>query len=817
MIIKRKFPWAKPLSVMLSLALSSQVIGQERGGAEAPADAGRSQGSSAASLVSEIIITARRRDESFLDVPVVAATLSGERMEKEAINDLYSFTAKVPSLLMGLQSGVLGPQISLRGVGTTAANATIDQSVSLNIDGLQLTQGFAYEAGLFDLAQAEVLKGPQALFFGKNTPAGLISLRSADPGDETEVVLRAGYEFEARKKQTEAIFSGLVTPTLGLRLAMRYSDDDGFFRNRTTAPEGFGVRTPTTRDFASTEDWVVRGTALFTPTDSYKARLKINYLDKFIDNGGGSTQLASCPGGLESFTGLPVFDPNEDCRTNRDTYISWLDPEAFPLFGNKGIPFTDIESWFGTLDQDFTFGSLTLTSLTGFYDFSQLATGNGGEVSGMTPLAPRNSFDHDMLTQEIRLTSDFDGPVNFMLGGFYEDATMKNHVRIYGNQAIQLPAVLQDVAHTIDISSVSGFGQIQWAATEQLEVSVGARVTREKRRHKQVNVGTAGMPLGPTPLLKPRISFTNVSPEVSITYQPTDNLTAFASYREGFKSGSFNTVVTIDPTTNASFGDETVKGGEIGLKAVGFDNRMMASIAAYHYHYKGLQVGAAEVTPSGIIAFRTLNAASANVRGVEMDMTYMPAMIDGLTLRGAINYNHARYDRFNNAPCGNNQTIVGGCDQLYDPVSGTYNAQDLSGTPLVRAPEWVVNAGFDYDFPLRNGWEIGIGANAMHSSSYVQSVVNLPGYKQDAYAKVDARIALRDARGAWEVALIGTNLNNEITAASCFNANLNGAVIFGGQISGAENGGPAGDDYKVCAPERGRAVWLQFTYRPFAM
>src|SRR5690606_10727717 len=110
------------------------------------------------------------------------------------VHDLYTLATRVPGLLIGEQVGVLGPGVTLRGIGTTAFNPAIDQSVSLNVDGLQLSQGFAYQAAMFDVGQVEVLKGPQALFFGKNSPAGVISLRSADPTNEAELIVRTGYE-----------------------------------------------------------------------------------------------------------------------------------------------------------------------------------------------------------------------------------------------------------------------------------------------------------------------------------------------------------------------------------------------------------------------------------------------------------------------------------------------------------------------------------------------------------------------------------------------------------------------------------------------
>ena len=204
-----------------------------------------------------ITVTARKRQEPLFDVPIVAVVVGTQALSQSEIRDLATLATDVPGLVVSGGPSVTGPSVSIRGVGTTVINATSDQSVSLNVDGLQLSQSFAYNAALFDLSQVEVLKGPQALFFGKNSPAGVISLHSADPTDQVEEIVRGGYEAVAQGKLGELILSGPVTDTLKLRLAAHYLDDNGFFKNLDTAPEGFGVRSPTTNHFTTDQNVVL--------------------------------------------------------------------------------------------------------------------------------------------------------------------------------------------------------------------------------------------------------------------------------------------------------------------------------------------------------------------------------------------------------------------------------------------------------------------------------------------------------------------------------------------------------------------------------
>lgn len=764
----------------------------------------------------EIIVTARKREESILRVPVIETAITQESLEKYQTNDLYAVANRVPGFVMGESVGTVGIQTSLRGIGPTSQTATVDQSVSLNIDGLPLTQGYAFTAGMFDVAQVEVLKGPQALFYGKNSTAGVISLRSADPTDEFEFIARGGNEFEAEEKTGELIISGPVAPSLKLRLAARFSDMEGFFRNNGVPIPGLGNLSPKHREFAPKESWILRGTALFEPNDIYEARLKVSYVDDRMEGSGGDGQIIFCPDGTGGVLPRNIpFIGDSDCRLNKNTQLGDFDPAFWPGVRNDGVPFMDSNQAFGTLEQDVAISpAITLTSVTGFYDIQQdnLIRGSG---SSNPTIAADFTFDNRQITQELRLTSDFaDSPVNFMVGGFYQDGDMKVRNRLRGNTAFNLPPLLQSGLHQIDIRSVSAFGQVIWRLTDQIEVAGGARWTDEEREHSLRNA-LAGW--SEVDLLVPRISADNLSPEFSVTYTPTDDLTVFGAYRQGFKSGSFNTIAVINETTRADFRDEKAEGGEIGLKARLFDRSMTVNLAGYEYRYSDLQVGANDLSETGAILLRTINAASAKVEGVEFDVTYSPPQIANLTLHGAVNYNRARFKGFNNAPCGNGQTIAEGCDQLFNPATGRFTSQDLAGRPLVRAPDWTASFGFDYETPIARGLKLAIGSTTRYSAKYYTNLVARPDYIQDSYFKTSANIALRGQDDAWELALIGNNLNNEITASLCTNSNSQSGTIFGGQIAGGPVKGPAGSDELYCVAERGREVWLRLTFRPMEL
>jgi iron complex outermembrane recepter protein len=768
----------------------------------------------------EIVVTARRRNESFLDVPVMATVLSGDALEQTKTDNLYDLASRVPSLLLGDSVNSTGTQLSLRGVGTMALDATIDQSVLLDVDGVPMSQALAYSVALFDAADVEVFNGPQPLYFGKNSTAGVISMRSADPTDKLERIATVGYDYEAGDKQVDLIFSGPVSDTLKLRLASRYDYQDGFFRNVAVVPPSdvdLGGVTPTYQNLAPSQELILRGTALFQPNDLLTARLKVNY-DDYNAQEGSPLEITLCPSGTGGVPPLNIaFIAGAACQISRNFAVPWFNPAAFPgTIINGGVPYTGRTQQLDSLELNFHVATdLTLTSITGFYhnDFKNLQAANVSTISEL--LSAYVTYSNRQFTQEIRIASAYtDRPVNFMAGAFLNNGRQTNDVLVGGDVLFGLPGVIQDPRFIVDNHSYSLFGEATWDIVPKLELSVGARWTDETRTMTEYNYGPAQGPIGVVSRPDPLITSAHTSPEVTLTYKPTDTLTTYGTYKTGYKSGSYNTISFVPSNEYASFHDEKAEGGEVGIKTQTHDHRLTAQIAVYDYKYLGLQVGALNFSQltGGVFApfLQTLNAAAATVKGVDFNVSYAPAVIDGLTLTGAGNFNHARYTSFPNAPCGNGQTIAEGCNQLFDPTTGLYSAQNLAGRPLVRAPDFSSNVGFNYGMPVHEEMKLTFGANANYVSQYTTVVPDLPGFVQPSYVKVDANIALHGKDDRWQLAFIGIDLNNRLTTGWCANAGLRNG-IFGGQIAGGPTSGPAGSDNSTCYVQRGRQLWGRLT------
>lgn len=845
---------------LLSIAWTGPAFAQETQTAQPPAAPPPTQAEAAEG---EIIVTARKRQESILKVPVVMTAVSGEMLQNFQVTSVTDLPRLVPGLVIAGNLLSIGPQVTIRGVGTSSFDPGVDQSVSLNLDGLSLGQGLAFGSGMFDVAQVEVLKGPQALFFGKSSPGGVISLRTADPTDKVEAIVRAGWEFVAREARAELIMSGPLTETLGARLGLSYSTADGYFKNEAVPIVSTGAAAPHDRE-PEPRSFIARATLLWRPMENFSARLKLNHVwDHAID--AEVSQLANCPDGPGQAFGfgsgapgspippapnfLTPVDPipfigGDDCKFDRDIHVVYLNPQFFPGIPNGGVPYLENKQNFGTLELNYDFTpDLTLTSVTAYYKLNSTSLVNATHTTAAAvTFAVTNNFHRREFTQELRLNSDFSGPFNFTLGGFFEDGQIFDRVHFVRNRAygflspafvpgIQGRGILDDHrSTTVDIKTHSVFGQVRVRPMERLELAAGVRWTDETRRE---HVFDHQFNQDLTPFLpRPRVHSSNFSPEATITYTPTDDMTIFASYKKGYKSGSFKLAVPANVRRNAAtgavipgsgennaFDDEQVQGYEIGLKSRLFDRRLLMNLAFYDYRYRGLQVGGIEPAEGGVPVIRTVNAGKARTYGIDFDLAYRPPAIDGLNLNASINWNHARYTELNNLGCYANQTVSMGCNQFLNPATGRFTAQQLSGTPMVRAPKWAINFGFDWEIPVGSNLRLQLTNNNQYSSKYVTfPAVGRPDNDnfQKAYFKIDASVALKGADDRWEVALIGKNLTDKLIASNCSATNFAGGIVLGGDNLGGVTPGSMGFAEKGCfADGPGRAIWLRATFRPF--
>ncbi len=801
------------------LCASAMVLGLEgtaiaQAGQVAPAPASTTSGTARDDLAAtnDIIVTARLRNETSIATPVSISALGGAEITRRAINNFDSLARAVPSLIVGEGGGtVQGGLIAIRGLAGADSNPLGDQAVSFSIDGVQVARASVRRLSEIDIAQVEVLKGPQALFFGKNSPAGIISVRTADPSRYFEAKLSSGYELRARETRNEGFVSGPLTDTLGVRVAGYYDDMKGWAKNEApqTGPGIFGhdSRSPDQREYA------VRGTLKWDPTDTLQVRLKYTYSDLHANGSTANVQYVNCPLGASQGNG-----PLDDCRADGRVFIGNVGPN----FGLVDARFGDGQTrlnqtqQLGGLEINYALtDTLKLTSISGYYKVHLTNLGNytsNYQETGVLPkqiLASFNFLDLRELTEELRLTTTFEGPVNFLIGGLYQDSHGVNGSVTYRNAFS--PAFVNNYRLVQNGTAASVYAQAQIKLLPTLELSGGGRYSYERKKLPVFSTSTAFDPrtLREIDGINRDVSFRNLSPEATLSWRPTSRLTAYGSYKEGFLSGGYNSVTPIlvsqvpgangryATLQNPTYKQQTIQGYEAGLKAALFDNTLRLNLAAYNYKTKGLQVS---VTVMGTQQ-ELRNAGSVRTRGVEGDFTYRTPL-RGLTLNGAFNYNDGHYIDYQ-ASCYRGESSAICFNQLNRVTGRVALLQDLSGARLVRAPRWTGNLGFNFETPVGGGLKIGLSGNGSHSDGYFTDVVNAPGGYQKGYELYDASIRLATTNDRYELALIGRNLSDKYYFVRSTD------IPFTGSAPGASLNGTLADTGAYVS--RGREIFLRLT------
>jgi iron complex outermembrane recepter protein len=471
------------------------------------------------------------------------------------------------------------------------------------------------------------------------------------------------------------VVSGPVTDTIGLRLAVRSSDmSGGYIQNvapattMTTHNLADGVATPhaapkPTQDLPGEHDLSARVTAQYTPSDRFQLTAKAGITRYRTDNATSNYEMVNCP------KGVAQNDPGENCVQDRKIRQNDLPADigaTNPLLGrHDGRLYQDYDASVVSANAAYTGDKVDITSVTGLHRFVNYFLGDydfTANVNGGTWGSERSQYK--AFSEEIRTQTKLEGPLNFMGGVYYQKSRLDFDQQIIFPGALENSLASDPTKRYITVAKLSytdgttfaAFGQVQWKVTPKLELDAGARYTRETKDSQFVQpyVISAYQPVFRQnhPIAATQ-SFNDLSPEVTLTYTPRDNLTAFVGYKQGFKSGGFSGSAldsAIGNTTVAdlAFAPERVIGFEGGLRTLLFDRTLRLAVGAYRYTYSDLQI---DYFDAAKIQFITKNAASSLAQGLEFEAEWKPLPLPSLTLRGTLNYNRARYRDFADAPC----------------------------------------------------------------------------------------------------------------------------------------------------------------------
>ena len=788
-----------------------------------------------AQAIEEIVVTARKRQETLQEVPVVVSVLTEEAIDSQRIESIRDIGTIVPGMVASKTISGTSGMIYLRGIGTGSGNPAFDQAVAINVDGMGINSAQMMNAGMFDLRQIEVLKGPQALFYGKNSPGGVIAIHTNDPGDEFEFELTGMYESVAEETTVQGIISGPLSDTLGARLAFGHSEaadswrkviNEDRFEPGPTGPVQTGFHTGNTE----LDTTFLLGTLLWEPTDNFSAKLKYAHLQ---DDSTGPImdviQKVWCPSGEPQGVAYPV--PGVPCKADDVAISPGISPALEGAlkdgeFAGETEGMFNNENDFAVLEMNYEMDNgLTFTSVTGYFTNEETRL---AESSFQIAVGLPATFltELDQWSQELRLVSNFDGNVNFTLGAYYEDKEIGRDSDVAAGVlplvpvAGWFPIFIGRQTSEQEGTAWSVFGQINWDFNEQWTLAVGGRYSYEEKENttqieiKAPNVyGVPAIPPTAAPFIDPKKDWNNFSPEVTLSYQYNDDVMFFASYREGFKSGGYDMSYGIAPRLVAittpgvaldnTYNEENVDGFEVGMKSTLLDGTLRLNLTAYSFAYEELQLSKFD---GQTLSFSLFNAGKASVDGLEVE-TLWATPVEGLTLTANLAWGKSEFDEFV-APCWAGQTIAMGCSSEPSPITGNFLGSDRAGDNLPFASDLSATLGVNYSAQVSDNWNLAFNFNASFKDDY-NPVPGLPPEDglQDSYWWVNAGVTLYSSDDRWAVFVRGVNLTDEVYRVSGGAAPGQGNVAFSGTND------PSGLPDWIAVVQGGQQINAGVTYR----
>lgn len=694
-----------------------------------------------------ITITATKREESLQDVPIAVSVIGGDELEANAISTLEDASSLIPNVTVA--EGSAADSVFIRGIGS-GVNVGFEQSVGTFIDGVYYGRSRSTRNPFFDLARVEVLKGPQATLFGKNTIAGAFNITSNTPTDTFEGRLMASFEPEYDGQALEVILSGPLARGVSARVGGRVFSSDGYVRNTLNGEN------EQTRD-----DYILRGQLKLEPSDTLEILLKAEVSE--FNSSGEPQQITRASPLIQALGG--AVDP----RSEYELDYRRSAPGTGPVFGREGED-TKADNYSVTVNWDI--GDFRVTSITSQLGYEYDAW-RDTDYTNLNFLTQNEIQDYSAFGQELRLTSPADDRFEYILGAYYSSEELSNSKRVDADfNGVPPIAGLLTGAFGVPGAALTGsrnqrFEQetTSWAVfaqgtahlSAQLRATGGLRYTRdEKDSTKQLFYSSFGQD-DVNPLISavyPNLGFGIVQPvtdrsrsedavtgEAILEYDLTEDVMVFARYARGFKAGGFDEDNVQASPESAVFEPETVDSFEAGLKSefAGGAGRFNATV--FLNTFEDLQVS----TFDGVASFIVGNAASAESMGLEADIAYQ--LTRNLDIAASVGLLDATYKDFPNGPA----------------VFGGGVSQDLSGRPLQFAPDLTVNFVTGYDARVFQGWTGRAEISGQYNSGYEVPGDLDPFLAQDSFFKLGARLALGSDDGAWNFSLIGKNLTNEKT------------------------------------------------------
>ena len=684
----------------------------------------------------EIIVTARRREENLLDVPIAVSAFSGEALELRGALDLTDIGNITPNTTLETSRGSNSTLSAfIRGIGQQDPVSGFEPGVGIYLDDVYLNRPQAAVLDIYDVERIEVLRGPQGTLYGRNTIGGAVKY----------VTKRLPQEFALSARATVGTYDqadGVVAVSAPIGKIVRVGGSvarlsrGGFGDNLTTGLENYNK-----------DVWAARGTLELGGYGApVSVRISGDYSHDKSDPRGGHRII---PGLL---SGAPVLDNVFDTRGGL------VDPkqdiEAYGLAMNISVDLSD---------------TLTLRSISAWRKDDTLTPIDFDALPAADVDVPGGYFN-EQVSQEVQLLVDA-GPFSGMVGAYYLDATADTlfDVRLFTT----LSGLTAFTNAAVDTETYAVFGDFTYDLSEQLSLSVGGRYTWDKRtanilRQNYLGGGSpffggAGVAFGAASTnFSGQRDFKKFTPRVSLSFKPTPDDNIYASFSQGFKGGGFDPrgVGANAPDLNGngirgendevaaflSFRPESVDSYEVGYKGNAFDGGLTYALAGFYADYTDVQIpGSVACIVSGLPSFCgvTSNAGKANFKGVELEFNARLGESvandgDRLNLLGAVGYIDAQFDQY--------------ISNIASVPTDVAAFRDVQNTPA-----WTASATLAYMTPVGAG-RLNLGTTVSYRSGTTQFEIPNPYIDQSGYALVDASLVYTAPDDRWSIGLYGKNL-----------------------------------------------------------
>jgi outer membrane receptor protein involved in Fe transport len=748
---------------------TTAVIGLTAGYTAAPTPAkAQTETAQRPAAIEEIVVTARKREETLQSVPLSVAAFTSDAIEDRSLRNLSEIAQLTPGLSFNQDFGRRSDRPIIRG----QANILGDSGVAYFVDGVYIT-GSILTYDLNDVERVEVIKGPQSALYGRNTYSGAINIITKRPGDElsgrVSAELATHGQWEVSGSVKSPIIPGKLSGGVNLRAYKFGGEHTNAFSGdkddteRTYSGSAVLVATPT-----EWINWTVRA-AKSADKDGPAA----TFLQPASQNNCFFDNSALYAGGGRYFCGTvePRNINRDDIRQvqnvesgfDRQTKAISSKLEIEPV---ENFKFTSITG-FNKFDERFAQDADHTVGAFQAYITNPAPVPGAGGVTTFTILQTDLTFDERRdrkdWSQEVRLSYEGERLRGIVGAYYYRDNNQLQSQRVFNAAQLQLISDNLNAARaraTALCATIAGcrvpvpvqiaspnppsrnyselltinkaiFAQIGYDVTDALSVSVEARGAKETQRQKSVVQNTANQ--GTVPFTYLRGEFKSFSPRFTVDYKLTDQNLLYAVVARGTKPGGLNGAEAV-AAGSPTFEEERVWSYEAGSKNTFLDGQLQANAAFFYNKVKGYQLTSAIPTRTATTSI-TANVGDATIKGVELGLTAAPQFIEGLVASVNYAYTHSKFtkgvdqdwgllldladDRLANCSTGDQFPTVAGCQSLYGSIVGKR---------IPRQPQHQLSLSLTYTQPLFDTWDWYIGGDVAYESAKYDQVSNLASF-----------------------------------------------------------------------------------------